>query len=72
MSSSFRPIRFITDEIKTAIGDETDDYRACRLNVRHSVKLIEQSFEIYREEEHGLRIIGALYSLADGKVEFEI
>lgn len=65
-------IRFITDEIKTAIGDETDDYRACRLNVRHSVELIEQSFEIHREEEHGLRVIGALYRLADGKVEFEI
>ena len=65
-------IKFITDEIKTAIGDEKDDYKACWLNVRHSVGLIEQSFEIHREEEHGLRIIGALYRLADGKVEFEI
>ncbi len=65
-------IRFITDEIKTAIGDETDDYKACWLNVRHSVRLIEQSFEIHREEEHGLCVIGALYRLADGKVEFEI
>ena len=64
-------IKFITDEIKTAIGDEKDDYRACWLNVRHSVDLIEQSFEIHREEEHGLRVIGALYRLADGKVEFE-
>ena len=65
-------IKFITDEIKIAIGDETDDYRACWLNVRHSVELIEQSFEIHREEEHGLRVIGALYRLADGKVKFEI
>ena len=65
-------IKFITDEIKIAIGDETDDYRACWLNVRHSVEVIEQSFEIHREEEHGLRVIGALYRLADGKVEFEI
>ena len=65
-------IKFITDEIKTAIGNEQDDYKACCLNVRHSVDLIEQSFEIHREEEHGLRVIGALYRLADGKVEFEI
>ena len=42
------------------------------MNVRHSVELIEQSFEIHREEEHGLRVIGALFRLADGKVEFEI
>ena len=41
-------------------------------SVANSVDLIEQSFEIHREEEHGLRVIGALYRLADGKVEFEI
>ena len=65
-------IRYITDEIKLAIGDEQDDYKACWLNVRHSVDLIGQSFEIQNEEQHGLRVIGALYRLADGKVEFEI
>lgn len=65
-------IRFITDEIRLAIGDEKDDYKACCLNVRHSVKAIEQSFEIQCEEKQGLRVIGALYRLADGKVEFEI
>ena len=64
-------IKFITDEIKTAIGDEKDDYRACWMNVRHSVDLIEQSFEIHREEEHGLRVVGALYRLNDGVVEFD-
>lgn len=65
-------IKFITDEIKTAIGDEKDDYKACCMNVRHSVDMIEQSFEIHTEEEHGLRVIGAMYRLADGKVEFGI
>ena len=30
-------IKFITDEIKLAIGDETDDYKACCLNVKRSV-----------------------------------
>ena len=65
-------IKFITDEIKLAIGDETDDYKACCLNVRRSVSLIESSFEIHREEEHGMKVIGAIYRLESGKVEFEI
>ena len=65
-------IKFITDEIKTAIGSEKDDYRACCLNVRHSIAMIESSFEIHREEEHGLKVVGALYRLADGRVEFGI
>lgn len=65
-------IKFITDEIKLAIGDEQDDYKACCLNVKHSVEIIESSFEIHREEEHGLKVTGALYRLADGRVEFEI
>lgn len=65
-------IKFITDEIKLAIGDEQDGYKACCLNVKRSVEVIESSFEIHREEEHGLRVIGALYRLANGRVEFEI
>ena len=65
-------IKFITDEIKIAIGDEKDDYKACCLNVKRSVDVIESSFEIHREEEHGLKVMGALYHLADGSVEFGI
>ena len=65
-------IKFITDEIRLAIGSETDDYRACCLNVKRSVEVIESSFEIHREEEHGLRVIGALYRLESGRVEFDI
>ena len=63
-------IRFITDEIKKAIGGETDNYKACCLNVRHSIKTIEESLEIQHEEEHGLRVCGAIYHLEDGRVEF--
>ena len=62
-------IKFITDEIRLAIGDERDDYRACCLNVRHSVRRIEHSLDIRREEEHGLRVVGALYHLKSGEVE---
>ena len=65
-------IKFITDEIKLAIGSETDDYKACCLNVRRSVEIIEESMEIRHEEEHGLKVIGALYRLASGIVEFGI
>ena len=65
-------IKFITDEIKQAIGDEKEDYKACCLNVKHSVQIIENSFEILREEQHGLRVIGAVYHIENGKVDFDI
>lgn len=65
-------IKFITDEIRLAIGNEKDEYRACCLNVRRSVGLIEDSFCIHREEEHGLKVMGAMYRLESGKVEFDI
>ena len=50
-------IKFITDEI--------------RLNVRHSIAVIENSLAIHEEEAHGLKVIGALYRLEDGTVDFE-
>lgn len=63
-------IKFITDEIKKAIGDEKDEYKACCLNVKHSIGIIENSFEIHKEEEHGLKVIGAVYHIENGQVEF--
>lgn len=63
-------IKFITDEIRLAIGQEKDEYNACLLNIKHSVSVIEESFDIKREEEHGLSVIGALYHIEDGRVEF--
>lgn len=63
-------IKFITDEIRLAIGSEKDDYRACCLNVKRSVDIIEQSLDIRREETHGLQVVGAMYHLEDGRVEF--
>ena len=65
-------IKFITDEIQTAIGEVKDPYRACCLNVRHSIEVIEESFEIHREEEHGLKVVGAVYHISDGSVSFDI
>ncbi|MCR5175442.1 MAG: hypothetical protein K6C05_01180 [Anaerovibrio sp.] len=63
-------IKFITDEIKQAIGDETDDYRAAVLNVQQSIRHIEDSLEIQKDEQEGLRVIGAIYRIEDGSVEF--
>lgn len=65
-------VKFITDEIRKAIGNETDEYQACCLNVQHSIRIIEDSFEIHKEEEHGLKVIGAVYHLDSGSVEFII
>ncbi|MCR4891133.1 MAG: carbonic anhydrase [Lachnospiraceae bacterium] len=63
-------IKYITDEIKKAIGGETDDYKAAVLNVRQSIRHIEESLEIQKDEEQGLRVVGAIYRIEDGSVEF--
>lgn len=65
-------IKFITDEIRKAVGDENDEYKACCLNVRHSMDIIEQSFSIHMEEERGLKVIGAVYHIEDGTVSFDV
>lgn len=64
-------IKFITDEIVKAIGNETDEYRACCLNVLHSKATIEESLQIQKDErEYGLQVVGAMYDLENGTVEF--
>ena len=64
-------IKYITDEIVKAIGDEKDEVKACCLNVKHSCKIIEHSLQIQKDErEYGLKVLGAIYHLESGKVEF--
>ncbi|MBR1771537.1 MAG: carbonic anhydrase [Lachnospiraceae bacterium] len=64
-------IKYITDEIIKAIGDERDECRACCLNVQHSCEIIERSLQIQKDErEYGLRVAGAIYHLETGVVEF--
>ena len=65
-------IKYITDEIKNAIGDEKDDFKAACLNVKRSIDIIESSLEIQKDEEQGLRVIGAIYHIEDGRVEFDV
>ncbi len=56
-------VKTITDEILKAVGDEKDDYAACCLNVRYSLDKVRKNLE-------GLRAVGAVYHLEDGRVEF--
>lgn len=64
-------VKFITDEISDAIGDEADEATACLMNVAHSVKRIEESRQLHDDEvNNGLRVIGALYHTDTGVVEF--
>lgn len=62
--------RFITDEIKRAIGDETDPFKASCLNVHHSREVIESSLAICKDEEqYGLKVVEAIYHIDTGLVE---
>ena len=46
-------------------------YKASCLNVRHSVQEIEKSLCIHNiKAETGLRVVGAMYHIEDGSVEF--
>ena len=63
-------IKYITDDIREAIGSETDEYRASCLNVQHSVKLVRENVDMLHLEEGGLAVIGAIYHIDDGAVEF--
>lgn len=66
-------IKFITDEIGLAIGNETNDYKACCLNVKRSVSLIEENIDIkHMEKDDGLRVMGAVYHIENGKVKYII
>ena len=63
-------IKFITDEISFAIKSERDEFKACCLNVKNSVKKIEENVDIKHLEDEGLKVYGAVYHLEDGRVEF--
>ena len=58
-------IKFITDEIRKAIGEEIDAVKASVLNVNASVKKIKE-----RINAQGLLVAGALYHTDSGSVDF--
>ena len=62
-------VKYITDEIKKAIGDEKDPVKASCLNVQNSVAAIRDSLK-EMVEKGGLTVCGALYHIDSGEVEF--
>ena len=64
-------IRYITEDIRVAIGSEKDDYKATVLNVKHGVSVIRQAFREHPEiPSEGLDIVGAVYNVESGKVDW--
>lgn len=61
-------VKFITDEIREAIGDEKDELRACCLNVERSVSRIKNSLNY--QDGGDVKVCGAVYHIDSGKVEF--
>ncbi|MBQ0004279.1 MAG: carbonic anhydrase [Clostridiales bacterium] len=64
-------IQYLIKDIELAIGDEKDEFKACCLNVQHSCRKIEESLQIQKDEkEYGLKVVGAIYHMETGEVEF--
>ena len=62
-------IRYITDEIAAAIGEERDPLRACEKNILHAVGRIRHEFAAHPEIEN-VSVRGAVYDVLDGTVRF--
>ncbi len=58
-------VQTIVDEIRKAVGTETDPNAASCKNVRQSVAYIRS-----RDGGRGLTVCGAMYHIQDGRVEF--
>ncbi len=61
-------VKYITDEISKAIGEEKDEWQASCLNVKRSVSTIRDSLGIGEEDD--LKVCGAVYRIGSGEVEF--
>ena len=62
-------IRYITDEIAAAIGEERDPLRACEKNILHAVERVRHEFAGHPEIE-AVTVRGAVYDVLDGSVRF--
>ena len=60
-------VQHITDEIRRAIGTESDTVKASLLNVQQSVRKIKDCLS----QTEGLAVVGALYHTESGVVDFE-
>ena len=62
-------IAYITADILEAIGEEKAPDTACRLNVRHGVARIKNEFASHLEVS-GVEVVGAVYDIRSGEVEW--
>ena len=62
-------IKYITDDILEAIGEERDPYKACCLNVEHAMARLKHEFDEH-PEIGGVVIEGAVYDIATGEVNW--
>ena len=63
-------IRTVTEEIRQAIGTETDEYTAGCLNVEQGVRRIMRSLGISNDDDEMPYVAGAMYHTDSGLVEF--
>ncbi len=61
-------VKYITDEILKAIGDEKDPLRASCLNAKRAAQIIKESLDI--KEGEGPTVCSAVYHIDSGEVEF--
>ena len=62
-------IQYITDDILEAVGSERDPYKACCMNVEHSVERLRKEFDEH-PEIGGVVIEGAIYDIRSGEVQW--
>lgn len=60
-------VKYITDEIRSAIGMETDEIAACRLNVRSGVNKVRTMVAGISDDT---KVAGAVYHTDTGVVDF--
>lgn len=60
----------IVTEIQEAIGNEHDRNHASSLNVQHSVAKLKELAELSDEARANLKIVGGMYDIDTGEVEF--
>lgn len=60
----------ITEHIAEVIGDEKNQYRASVMNVRNSVRELRANSELIELEKDGLIVVGAVYHIHSGYVDF--
>ena len=60
-------IKYVTDDILEAVGNERDPYKACCLNVMHAVERLKNEFANH-PEIGSVTISGAIYDIHSGAV----